>query len=206
MTSSSGLRGHRRTYLTILESADYVLFKMVRYVLLRPLRPELDVIQNNCRVRFVRISRYVHFRADELGKSCTGPNFDIIPQKYHLLKKWYKKYQYLRKSDIMIWYYINDIISSKVWYYPKLSRVAKACQILKPLSLLFQTECLHCDKLAAKKIKLMNTMGVSTSLLVSLILVLKANTCLSDDSKDYEPAFIADIGIQVISNQNQNTG
>jgi hypothetical protein len=32
--SSSGLRGHRRTYLTILESADHALFKMVRYVLL----------------------------------------------------------------------------------------------------------------------------------------------------------------------------
>jgi hypothetical protein len=61
MTSSSGLRCHRRTYLTILESADHALFKMVRYVLLRPLRPELDVIQNNCRVRFVGISRYVHF-------------------------------------------------------------------------------------------------------------------------------------------------
>jgi hypothetical protein len=38
----SGLLGHRRTYLTILESADHALFKMVRYVLLRPLRPELD--------------------------------------------------------------------------------------------------------------------------------------------------------------------
>jgi hypothetical protein len=34
---------------------------MVRYVLLRPLRPELDVIQNNCRIRFVGILRYVHF-------------------------------------------------------------------------------------------------------------------------------------------------
>jgi hypothetical protein len=33
----SGLLGHRRTYLTILESADHALFKMVRYVLLRPL-------------------------------------------------------------------------------------------------------------------------------------------------------------------------
>jgi hypothetical protein len=65
MTSSSGLRGHRRTYLTILESADDALFKMVRYVLLRPLRPELDVIQNNCRVRFVGISRYVHFSGFE---------------------------------------------------------------------------------------------------------------------------------------------
>jgi hypothetical protein len=29
--SSSGLTGHRRTYLTILESSDHVLFKMVRY-------------------------------------------------------------------------------------------------------------------------------------------------------------------------------
>jgi hypothetical protein len=62
MTSSSGLRGHhRRTYLTILKSADYALFKMVRYILLRPLRPELDVIQNSCRVEFVGISRNVHF-------------------------------------------------------------------------------------------------------------------------------------------------
>jgi hypothetical protein len=33
---------HKRTYYTILESADHALFKMVRYVLLRPLRPELD--------------------------------------------------------------------------------------------------------------------------------------------------------------------
>jgi hypothetical protein len=36
----------------------HALFKMVRYDLLRPLRPELDVIQNNCRVRFVGISQY----------------------------------------------------------------------------------------------------------------------------------------------------
>jgi hypothetical protein len=45
MTSNSGLKGHRRTYLTILELADHALFKMVRNVLLRPLRPELYVIQ-----------------------------------------------------------------------------------------------------------------------------------------------------------------
>jgi hypothetical protein len=38
---SSNLRGHKRTYPTILELADHALFKMVRYVLLRPLRPEL---------------------------------------------------------------------------------------------------------------------------------------------------------------------
>jgi hypothetical protein len=35
-------RGHRRTYLTILKLADHALFKMVWYVLLRPLRPELE--------------------------------------------------------------------------------------------------------------------------------------------------------------------
>jgi hypothetical protein len=51
MTSSSGLRGHRSTYLTILESADHALFKIVRYVLLRPLRPYLDAFKNNYRVR-----------------------------------------------------------------------------------------------------------------------------------------------------------
>jgi hypothetical protein len=38
--SSSGLRGRRRTYLTILESADNALFKMVRYVFLLPLSDE----------------------------------------------------------------------------------------------------------------------------------------------------------------------
>jgi hypothetical protein len=42
LASSSNLRGNNRTYPTILESADHALFKMVRYVLLRPLRPELD--------------------------------------------------------------------------------------------------------------------------------------------------------------------
>jgi hypothetical protein len=41
-SSSSGLRGRRRTYHTILKLADLVLFKIVRYVLLRSLRPELD--------------------------------------------------------------------------------------------------------------------------------------------------------------------
>jgi hypothetical protein len=39
--SSSGLRGRRRTYYTILKLIDHALFKMVRYVFLRPLRPEL---------------------------------------------------------------------------------------------------------------------------------------------------------------------
>jgi hypothetical protein len=42
MTSSSGLRGHRRTNFTILELADHAPFKKVRYVLLRPLIPGPD--------------------------------------------------------------------------------------------------------------------------------------------------------------------
>jgi hypothetical protein len=39
--SSSGLRGCRRTYCTILKLADHSLCKMVRHVLLRPLRTVL---------------------------------------------------------------------------------------------------------------------------------------------------------------------
>jgi hypothetical protein len=48
LASSFGLRGHKKAYLTILESADHALFKMVRYVLLRPLRPELDAKTKTC--------------------------------------------------------------------------------------------------------------------------------------------------------------
>jgi hypothetical protein len=49
--SGSGLRGRRRTYLTILKRVWSADSKMVRLVLLWPLRPELDVIQNNYQVR-----------------------------------------------------------------------------------------------------------------------------------------------------------
>jgi hypothetical protein len=48
LSSSYSLRGHKRTYLSILESADHALFKMVRYVLLPPLRPELDAKTKTC--------------------------------------------------------------------------------------------------------------------------------------------------------------
>jgi hypothetical protein len=48
LASSSGLRGHKRTYLPILKSADHALFKMVGYVFLRPLRPELDAKTKTC--------------------------------------------------------------------------------------------------------------------------------------------------------------
>jgi hypothetical protein len=36
------LLGCRKTYLTILELEDHALFQKVRYVVLQPLRPELD--------------------------------------------------------------------------------------------------------------------------------------------------------------------
>jgi hypothetical protein len=36
------IRGRRKTYLTILKRAWSANFKMVWYVLLRPLRPKLD--------------------------------------------------------------------------------------------------------------------------------------------------------------------
>jgi hypothetical protein len=69
LASSSGLRGHKRTYLTILESADHALFKMVRYVLLRPLRPELDAKTKTClpaKTRFCHLdeqAKSISFRA-----------------------------------------------------------------------------------------------------------------------------------------------
>jgi hypothetical protein len=64
---SSGLRGHKRTYLTILESADHALFKMVRYVLLRPLRPVLDAKTKTC------LPAKTHFyHLDEQAKSLTS--------------------------------------------------------------------------------------------------------------------------------------
>jgi hypothetical protein len=60
LASSSGLRGHKRTYLTILESEDNALFKMVRYVLLRPLRPELDANTKTCLLAKTRFCHLVH--------------------------------------------------------------------------------------------------------------------------------------------------
>jgi hypothetical protein len=44
----SGLRGRRRTYITILKRAWSANFKMVWYVLLQPLRPELDFSNFSC--------------------------------------------------------------------------------------------------------------------------------------------------------------
>jgi hypothetical protein len=45
----SGLRDRSRwTYHNILKLVDHAIFKMVRYVLLRPLRPELDLSKVSC--------------------------------------------------------------------------------------------------------------------------------------------------------------
>jgi hypothetical protein len=64
LASSSGLRGHKMTYLTILESADHALFKMV---LLRPLRPELDAKIKTClpaKTRFCHLDEQAIKRRD----------------------------------------------------------------------------------------------------------------------------------------------
>jgi hypothetical protein len=55
--SSSGLRCHKRTYLTILESADDDLFKMVGYVLLHSgmsssKQPDMNFFANFFRTKY----------------------------------------------------------------------------------------------------------------------------------------------------------
>jgi hypothetical protein len=47
--SSSGLRGRMRTYRPIFKLADHALCKMVRHVLLRPLRLELLAAKSTAR-------------------------------------------------------------------------------------------------------------------------------------------------------------
>jgi hypothetical protein len=112
MTSSSGLRGHRRTYLTILESTDHALFKMVGYVLLRPLRPELDVIQNNCRVKFVGISRYVHFRP--AGLAVKGIRTNSTKRLAKLLYRFYFLTEKLKNLNQFVLFDRNCILDGKI--------------------------------------------------------------------------------------------
>jgi hypothetical protein len=60
-------------YLTILESADHALFKMVRYVLLPPLRPELDAKTKTClpaKTRFCHLDEQTICLADEQHTCC----------------------------------------------------------------------------------------------------------------------------------------
>jgi hypothetical protein len=93
LASSSGLRGHNRTYLTILESADHALFKMVRYVLLRPLRPELDAKTKTCLPVFL-VSHKSPILEMDLGRLALASEFTgghTLPKKEHGLPilKWY---------------------------------------------------------------------------------------------------------------------
>jgi hypothetical protein len=81
LASSYGLRGHKRTYLTILESADHALLKMVRYVLLRPLRPELDAKTKTCLAEGELSSRL-----DEQAITVTNPDF-LTPASTKFSKK-----------------------------------------------------------------------------------------------------------------------
>jgi hypothetical protein len=60
-------------------------------------------------------------------KKSHRPKFWYYITKISPVKKWYKKYQYPRKSDLMIWYYINDIISSKVCLLESSSQHMQSC-------------------------------------------------------------------------------
>jgi hypothetical protein len=84
---SSGLRGHKKTYLTILESADHALFKMGRYVLLQPLRPELDANTKTClpaKTRFCHLDELTGHYCNLL--SLRNPMLHIYP--LHVLQIW----------------------------------------------------------------------------------------------------------------------
>jgi hypothetical protein len=68
--SSSGLRGRRRTYLTILELVDHALFKIVKYVLLCLLRPEPE-LDAKARQQLLdeRLNRHVKVNLGSAGYS-----------------------------------------------------------------------------------------------------------------------------------------
>jgi hypothetical protein len=70
LASSSSLRGHKRTYRTILESEDHAFLKIVRYVLLRPLGPELDAKTKTC---LPAKTRFCHL--DEQANRKTRPKY-----------------------------------------------------------------------------------------------------------------------------------
>jgi hypothetical protein len=79
VASSSDLRGHKRTYLTILELANHALFKIVRYVLLRPLRPELDAKTKTC---LPAKTRFCHLDEQAISHMHMGHPHVTFKRKY----------------------------------------------------------------------------------------------------------------------------
>jgi hypothetical protein len=106
LKSSSGLRGHKRTYLTILESADHALFKMVRYVLLRPLWPELDAKTKTCLAEGELSSRL-----DEQAKSHPTPNHPQIP-----VQAFWGILAHQNRNNCFVWFFPNSGNILKIAY------------------------------------------------------------------------------------------
>jgi hypothetical protein len=85
--SSSGLRVHRRTYLTILERAWSANFKMVWYVLLRPLRQKLNgqdtfqICGRFCQTRKTPTLDWLIFLVTVVMKQLKKQVFKIVAQK-----------------------------------------------------------------------------------------------------------------------------
>jgi hypothetical protein len=97
LKSSSGLRGHKRTYLTILESADHALFKMVRYVLLRPLWPELDAKTKTC---LPAKTRFCHL--DEQATTLSLYSVESTARAVTILMQQLKNYVRLLDNFILV--------------------------------------------------------------------------------------------------------
>jgi hypothetical protein len=115
LASSSGLRGHKRTYLTLLESVDHALFKMVRYVLriLQPLRPELDAKTKTC---LPAKTRFCHLDVQAKGV------FEYLQQigtvSVGSVLKWRARLQCLRSKGMSVpcrWTHImlRDLLTQK---------------------------------------------------------------------------------------------
>jgi hypothetical protein len=84
----SGLRSRRRTYHTIIKLADHALLLMVRYVLLRPLRPERRsaVTSNKCMIGgnfiFKKTLESSNVKNRPLHQTNCNPSCKVL---YHLL-------------------------------------------------------------------------------------------------------------------------
>jgi hypothetical protein len=95
--SRSDLKGRRRTYRTILKLADNALCKMVRHVLLRPLKPELNVIACCISNRLIIYTRRMLRYAPRFHEKNQKKKFPPKKNKIYIYMK--KKFQFFFKQD-----------------------------------------------------------------------------------------------------------
>jgi hypothetical protein len=107
LASCSGLQGHKRTYLTILESADHALFKMVRYVSLCP--PATFEAEVRCQ------DKNVSSREDALLWAC--------------LNHWYRLIQLIQTDTD--WYRLMHTFTH--WYTPISTYISMTAERLSNL-------------------------------------------------------------------------